>query len=220
MTGDLDKKIDDFVQKLQCRSQGAYPPVKVGQPNPREAQKLLDAYGGPTGELTAVTQYFDHYLRFGQGPEAGLELCVCLSEMRHLDLIGDIVSKLGVRPTYVCSKNNAWTADYVHYGEDMPDAAAADAIGISDAGSQGAGSAGAAGTAGSAASPGQLSDQQKAALLRVDAKIEKDAIAFYDRMIRDVKEPEVAAVLERINADEKEHLRLFTEAADRLEGKG
>ena len=33
-------------------------PVKVGEVNPRFAQKLLEQFGGRSGEFTAMTEYF------------------------------------------------------------------------------------------------------------------------------------------------------------------
>lgn len=171
MGGDLEARIDQFVQSLQCRSsQQAYPPTKVARKNPGDAEKLLDAYAGRAGETTAVMQYFDHSLRLGQDPAAGLELCIAMTEMRHLELLGDLMTNLGREPKYYGSDHKWWTGENVHYGTD------------------------------------------KAGLLEMDIKIEQEAIKGYDRLLKEIQEPEVLAVLRRIKADEEEHVRLFEDA--------
>ncbi len=178
MPGNLEQKIDEFVQSLQCRSPrgGTYPPTKVADKNPKDGEKLLDAYAGHAGEVSAVMQYFDHSLRFGQDPAGKTLLCVAMTEMRHLALLGELIANLGSEAKYYSADHSWWSGQDVYYGSGSPDGA------------------------------------DRARLLENDIKIEREAINGYDRLLKEIREPEVLAVLRQIRADEEEHIRLFEDS--------
>ena len=115
-----------------CALPEPYPEPKVQGPNFYYASLLLDDYAGTGSEMTAVNQYFYHYLTFDRKEIeelAELEECIAIIEMYHLELIGKTISLLGVSPEYfVIDKGTRvyWNASYVYYGKDLCDRLSAD----------------------------------------------------------------------------------------------
>lgn len=101
------------------------------RPNRYYASLLLEDYAGQTSELTAINQYFFHYLMFEEKYEdvAELEECISIIEMFHLELLGETIRMLGVEPRYRTITNNQrtfWNASFVYYGNEICDRLAAD----------------------------------------------------------------------------------------------
>ena len=76
-----------------------YPEVEAA-PCLADAKLLMPDYGGPQGELTAVTTYcFQHYITSASRPELAEALAgIAKVEMRHHALLGETVFKLGGYP--------------------------------------------------------------------------------------------------------------------------
>jgi bacterioferritin len=92
---------------------------------------LLEDYAGAVSEMTAINQYFYHYLTFEEKHDdiAELEECVSIIEMYHLELLGKTIRLLGVAPEYRTITNNRviyWNASFVYYGQGICDRLAAD----------------------------------------------------------------------------------------------
>ena len=168
---EVEPLIDAFVEQLPCRAPGPYPEPKVEGMDEQTANLLLDAFAnGGSAELTAIAQYFQHSLTITDPVISNLELCISLSEMKHLDLIGGLIESLGGKPKYWATNRFYWTGGHVGYGET---------------------------TSGKVA---------------LDIQSEREAIAGYERLLRQTQHPAVRAVLERILADEIVHLSLFEQA--------
>lgn len=114
-----------------CALQAPYPEPRVLRPNRYYAMLLLEDYAGTVSEMTAINQYFYHYLTFEENYDdlAKLEECISIIEMFHLELLGETIRMLGVAPEYRTITNNQtvfWNATYVYYGHDVCDRLAAD----------------------------------------------------------------------------------------------
>lgn len=103
-------------EKIQAIEKYPYPKVLNLYPNKRYAQMLYDDFGGDLGELSAITQYIYEHIHFEQQTDLSkIMLEIAIMEMRHLDLVGSIIQKLGEKPIYRDSKNNFWNAKNVKY---------------------------------------------------------------------------------------------------------
>lgn len=101
-----------------CELDIPYPPIEVERENKCYAQILLHDYAGPHGELTALTQYFYQYLitehkyyEFAEDLE-----CISISEMHHMEKLGEIIVLLGGDPlirTIECGRCNYWCGDNI-----------------------------------------------------------------------------------------------------------
>jgi bacterioferritin len=99
-----------------CELNLSYPPVEVTEKNCTYACLLLNDYAGKNGELTALTQYFYQYLitkykyiNFGETLE-----CIAICEMRHMEMLGELIVQLGGNPLYrtVNNRNNQFWCGY------------------------------------------------------------------------------------------------------------
>lgn len=96
-----------------CPLNVPYPPAEVESTNPCYARILSEDYAGRGGEMTAITQYFYQHVITGECcPELSDALQkISIDEMRHLDLLGELICKLGCDPllfNHNCGKNAYW----------------------------------------------------------------------------------------------------------------
>lgn len=112
-------------------------PVKVGEVNPRFAQKLLEQFGGRSGEFTAMTEYFVQSFACDKPAIRDLLLDIATEEIGHLEMVGLMIEQLlrgaerekvyedtlfsmmGKGPQFVDSLGNAWTSDWVRSAGDI-----------------------------------------------------------------------------------------------------
>lgn len=114
---DLEERIEAFIETLPCRAQKPYPEVEITKTNEEYAKMLLDAFAdGAPAEMTAITQYFHHYLVMPNPDIANLELCIALVEMEHLEILGEIIEALGGNPRYWRANKSYWSGGNVAYG--------------------------------------------------------------------------------------------------------
>jgi bacterioferritin len=114
-----------------CALSEPYPEIKVKMPNRYYAELLLEDYAGQVSEMTAINQYFYHYLLWEERFQdiAKLEECVSIIEMLHLEMLGKIIRLLGVEPrfnTLTSNRRTFWNAEYVYYGRGVCDRLSAD----------------------------------------------------------------------------------------------
>lgn len=113
-----------------CALPEPYPEPRVVRPNHFYATLLLEDYAGIVSELTAINQYFYHYLAlYNYHDLAELEECVSIIEMFHLELLGKTILQLGIPPEYrtlTSNRQNYWDASYVYYGRNVCDMLTAD----------------------------------------------------------------------------------------------
>jgi bacterioferritin len=115
---EIEKMVDEFLESLPCKADIPYPEVEVEGENIRYAKLLMDAYAdGEKSELTAITQYMHHHLTIQNKEIANAELCISLIEMKHLELLGDLIKMLGGNPKYRRSNKAWWDGGQVSYGD-------------------------------------------------------------------------------------------------------
>jgi Mn-containing catalase len=71
--------------------------VRVGAPDPRMANLILEQFGGPDGELAAAMRYFTHGLAEIDPGRKDLLLDIATEEISHLEVVGSIVVMLNRR---------------------------------------------------------------------------------------------------------------------------
>jgi len=95
-----------------------YPPTEVKDKNLYYARLLLNNYAGQNGELTAITQYlYQHFISEECYKELAESLqCIARVEMHHLEILGELITKLGGNPLFRTQnqgRNSFWSGKYV-----------------------------------------------------------------------------------------------------------
>jgi len=108
--------------------------VKIGEPNPRFAQLLLEQFGGATGELTAAMQYWVQSFHCDDAGIRDMLQDIAVEELGHLEMVGRLIEAhtrgagrnqaydstlfavRGLGPHFVDSNGVSWTASYVNEG--------------------------------------------------------------------------------------------------------
>ena len=85
-----------------------YPPTDNLTTDIRSGQIISFAYATLRGELTAILQYVYHSFHMANFSKEDGEILVsiALAEMKHLDILGECMLKLGVNPRYVQYPNS------------------------------------------------------------------------------------------------------------------
>ncbi|MFY9640376.1 MAG: manganese catalase family protein [Rhodomicrobium sp.] len=112
-------------------------PVEVKSADPAFAQKLLEQFGGATGELTASLQYFVQSFHMDDPAMKDMLQDIATEEMGHLEMVGMLIeqhtkrasanvqdtaykstlfSLRGKGPHFLNSQGEAWSADYINEG--------------------------------------------------------------------------------------------------------
>jgi len=68
--------------------------VRVGAPDPKLANLILEQFGGPDGELAAAMRYFTQGLAELDPGRKDLLLDIATEEISHLEVVGSIVTML------------------------------------------------------------------------------------------------------------------------------
>ncbi|KOA21442.1 manganese containing catalase [Clostridium homopropionicum DSM 5847] len=113
MPGDISKHTKYIVNE-------PYPEPKVKSPNVYYANILLKDYAGGISELTAINLYiYQHMVSEGEHKDyAELIGGVSMAEMKHLELLGETIKLLGVKPIYMdnaCPPGRIWTPCFVNF---------------------------------------------------------------------------------------------------------
>ncbi|MDR3288852.1 MAG: LysM peptidoglycan-binding domain-containing protein [Peptococcaceae bacterium] len=100
----------------------ADPPFnRVSEPNLTYAIWLYDAYAGKESELTTTTAYLYQAVILDRPEFDALLQPIAYDELRHLNLLGQILRQLGVDPRYGSFQKTRWTdwrSRYIHYQTD------------------------------------------------------------------------------------------------------
>ena len=94
------------IKDLPTCSCGAYPEVIIDEPDKQEACVLQNLFGAGNSETSAVLGYiYQHYAVSVKEPEiADIFKKIAMCEMRHHDILGTIIARLGGTPYYMNSK--------------------------------------------------------------------------------------------------------------------
>ena len=109
-------KYEELNQMLVRNKKVPYPPVPNLYPNKKYANLIYDSFAGEEGELTAITQYiYEHIDLKDKEDVSKILLSIAIEEMRHIDILGEILINLGEKPIFRNSNQNQWTAKNVKY---------------------------------------------------------------------------------------------------------
>lgn len=92
-----------------------YPSLKNIETNKQLSSLIYPLYSGGEGELNAILQYVYHGFYFNKESEKEIKdllESIAIAEMIHLNILGEILIKLGVSPAYY----NTRTADFYSAG--------------------------------------------------------------------------------------------------------
>lgn len=105
--------------RTACNLPLPYPEVRVSAPNSNYARLLSVAYAGDGGELAATLQYtYGHIMTENEEPTqlSAVLSCVSMTEMRHLEILGELIYKLGGDPKFCdMQRRGCFDASKVNY---------------------------------------------------------------------------------------------------------
>ena len=91
-----------------------YPEVKDICPDYKFGRMLYESYAGSKSELTTILTYvFEKLTNGGKEDVAVLLGAISKQEMKHLELLGEILVELGLEPYYMSTYGNKWCSDNV-----------------------------------------------------------------------------------------------------------
>lgn len=107
---------DEVEEILGSKNNIPYPKLMNIRQNIRYANLLYDSFAGEKGELTAITQYIYEHIELKRFENfSKIMLSISKEEMHHLELLGDLIKKLGAKPYYINNDKNNWSAENVKY---------------------------------------------------------------------------------------------------------
>ena len=84
--------------------------------NLKYANLLYDNFAGSDGELTAVTQYIYEHIELNRYESfSKILLSIAIEEMKHLQLIGELIRRLGKKAYFIDKKQSAWNTENIKY---------------------------------------------------------------------------------------------------------
>jgi bacterioferritin len=103
-----------------CEVNAPYPAAKADRRNEHYARILSLDYAGCKSEMTAVAQYFyNHIITEDKEPDLSRAFeCISIVEMRHLELLGEMIISLGGDPVIGAQdRRNVewWSGRFVPY---------------------------------------------------------------------------------------------------------
>lgn len=161
---------------MELKADIPYPSLENVGEDCRALRIVSPAYAGREGELTAILQYVYQSVLTGACGEEELSrllISIAVNEMRHVEILGTLITKLGAPPVFTACPPypvgfySASCVNYVRSPEGM---------------------------------------------LAADIQGEKQAIACYKRMLRELCNPCVSEVIGRIVKDEEVHLAALERA--------
>ena len=166
-------------------------PVKIKNPNARLASLIIDALGGPDGELGAATRYLNQRFTMPSGKIIATLTDIGSEELGHAEMVGAIIYQLtrNLTPDEIVA--GGFDKYYIGHGVGVYPAAASgepfNAVAISSKGDA-------------------LSD------LNEDLAAEQKARVTYDNILRMSNDPDVNDVIKFLRQREIVHYQRFGEA--------
>lgn len=108
----------ELKQYLERSSKIEYPQIPKLYKNIKYANIIYNNFSGKWGELTAITQYvYEHITLKENEAIKKILLDIAIQEMKHLDILGEIITNLGQKAFYINSKKEYWTGKNIDYKE-------------------------------------------------------------------------------------------------------
>ena len=93
-----------------------YPKLMNIRQNMRFVNLIYNSFGGEEGELTATTQYIYEHIELKRFENLSkILLSIAIEEMHHLDLLGDLIKRLGGKPYFINKNQCVWTSQNIKY---------------------------------------------------------------------------------------------------------
>ena len=166
-------------------------PVKIKNPNARLASLIIDALGGPDGELGAATRYLNQRFTMPKGKIIATLTDIGNEELGHAEMVGSIIYQLTRNLTPEQITAGGLDKYYIGHGAGVYPCAASgepfNAMAISSKGDP-------------------LSD------LNEDLAAEQKARVTYDNILRLSDDPDVNDVIKFLRQRELVHYQRFGEA--------
>lgn len=166
-------------------------PVKIARPNARLASLIIDALGGPDGELGAATRYLNQRFSMPSGKIIGTLTDIGSEELGHAEMVGSIIYQLTRNLTPDEIKAGGFDKYYIGHGTGVFPCAASgepfNAFAISSKGDA-------------------ISD------LNEDLAAEQKARVTYDNILRLSDDPDVNDAIKFLRQREIVHYQRFGEA--------
>lgn len=107
---------EELKQMLDEKEKIEYPKIGYIEKNYRYANMLYDDLSGELGELSAVTQYVYEHMNINDNSNISrIMLLIAIEEMKHLNMIGELIKKLGKNPYFISSNEKKWKSGNVNY---------------------------------------------------------------------------------------------------------
>ena len=91
-----------------------YPECSGIMPDYKFGRLVYDAYAGSKSELTTILTYVYEHLTNEEIEEVAMFLkMISMQEMKHLEMLGEMLVKLGCMPYYMGTYGNKWCSDNV-----------------------------------------------------------------------------------------------------------
>lgn len=114
----IEELIDRFYEELPCQSDIPFPEVKVESKNLAYAELLLDAQSSAAdSEIQAVVQYLYHHKTINNSHISAALECIALIEMKHYEVLEDLIRQLGGKPVQYNSNKAYWNTENISYGD-------------------------------------------------------------------------------------------------------
>ncbi len=107
---------EEVEEILNSKKNIPYPKLMNIRQNQRYAELLYDNFAGKDGEFTAVAQYIYEHIELSRYETfSKILLKIAMEEMQHMELIGNLVRKLGNKPYYISKEKCFWNAKNIKY---------------------------------------------------------------------------------------------------------
>jgi len=107
---------EEISKMMDKNSKIPYPKVPDLYPNLRYAKMLRECITGGYGEFTAINQYIYEYINLSNNKELSTILRkISIDEMKHLEIVGEIIRKLNGNIHYIDSNDRQWIAKNINY---------------------------------------------------------------------------------------------------------
>lgn len=103
-----------------------YPEPMIEKKDVYYANILFDDYSGVISEMTAINLYIYQHIIGEEAYDKYAEIVggIAMAEMKHLELLGETIKLLGLKPVFKGScavYNRPWNAQYVNYSSNIRD---------------------------------------------------------------------------------------------------
>lgn len=174
---------DNFISSIHFESNIPFPPIEVECENPAYAHLLYDAYASSNNsELQAITQYIYHHETITNERVSGALMQIAIVEMRHLDALAGLITKLGCKPAFYNSDGRWFYTGELAYVDNIEQC-----------------------------NDSNCSKNHDFLCKKINADLfgEKSAIRSYKTLLYQIKDMKVRKVIEKIISDEEVHVHIL-----------